>query len=439
MISLVPNPVGGRPLTLNAFLAAAPGNLEVVVQEFMNGNIELFVQAGDVIGNYKQVGIDIRFLDSCGTLAPATRITSPVVPRGRPINPSYFLYLVRAPANAGRVNMLTAFYGEAPPLHNTHPLDFLFSEGAVTGRNGNLDQILDMAAAHPPKPLHMTVSVETTAGRIIANRAIDIAALGDWHESRNASNPYNTNSPVRWRNYGTQAADVTPADIPKFRTEVKGGLNNRIPSGAAFDHDHTPIERHYNAVVTYWERYSSIFNAVAAAFDVPCDLAIAIACNETAAPGRPWYDPINFNATHEMDVIAMEPLRVAPPAVPGATPAQQALLLQYANLAGGDYPGGPFVMVRNVNLLVPWNGAVQVHAASPLTWADLRQLVNDFSRPPARAVLVSPGMMQTLVTTAADDIQWLKEIYGENCIREISITHNDVVLTADDPPGALTA
>src|SRR6266496_3876394 len=96
----------------------------------------------------------------------------------------------------------------------------------------------------------------------------------------------------------------------------------------------------------------------------------------------------------------------------------------YLNLAGANGANAP--------IPVPWNGAAAVNAGNPLTWEDLRQLINDF---PSN-VSVSPGITQTLVETARSDMVWLEEIYGAGAIQALSIVHNGVPLVADAPPAA---
>lgn len=432
-IILVPNPAGGpkRPKqTLQAFLAADPANLNNVVQDFMNGNTELFVQAGDVIGNFMDVKVDIRFLDSCGTFAPApkARVDSPITPFGRPLNPSYFLYMVRRAGNAAHVNMKTNFQIPPPDLDHTHPLDHLLSQASIAAAKGNLDQVLDVAAAHPPKPLNLTLDVKDNAGNTIAGKGLPVAALGDWHEARNASNPYNTDAPVQWRNYGAMAGDNVFNDYCKFLTQVKAGQDNLLPNLLSdkthFNHQHAPASSHHNGVQTYWERYAPIFNVVAEAFEVPCEILVTIACKETAQ-GR-WFNN-KFAKTHEMDTIRMEPLATAPAAITPDT-VHRGYLNNYLALAGGVGGDG-----ANADIPVPWSGGGNVREGNPLRWDQLEELVDNYPK----EVRVSPGVMQTLISTAKIDLKWINEIYGNNYIRGISIVHNGVNLVCDDPPNNL--
>jgi hypothetical protein len=426
-ITRLPNPAGGT-YTLAAHLAANPGDVNRLVQDFMNGAISLFVRAGDIIGNFGNVSVTISFVDSCGTLTPApgNPPVAPVVPGGRPLNPSYFLFLVRAPGNAAEVNMLTEFAAAPAALADTHPLDHLLAPAAVATAGGNAEQALDVAAAHPPKPLHVTIDVRNAAGVVIAARGISIANAGDWHESRNATNPFNTNAPVRWRYFGNLPGDVAAADFATFRTQVKPGQVPQLPGGAAFNHEHAPTQANTDRVRAYWSRYAAIFNAVAEAFEVPCDLQVALACKET---GPPWFDAV-FANSHEMDVIRMEPLNAAPATIT-ANAADQALLTQYRDIAGGV--GGAHNLGANAEIPVPWNGGGLVAAPVALTWDQLAGLIADFPR----RVRVSPGVMQTLVKTAHDDTDWVADVYGTGYVDNIGIVHNGVALSADDPPAGL--
>jgi hypothetical protein len=313
---------------------------------------------------------------------------------------------------------------------------------------GNLDQVLDLTATHPPKPAHVTTPVLDAAGASIAGRGIHIGALGDWHQSRNALDPFNTPSPIRWRNFGNQPGEALQlADFCRFLTQVRPGMNNLLPGPAPFDHQYTPIASQSNKIQTYWTRYSAIFNVVADALEIPCELLVAIACKETAGGG--WFNPGSFAASHEMDTIRMERLRArnpagAPPPVPAAIPAlitanatQRARLANYLALAGYfvDMPG-PAANIQggpngdNANIPVPWNGAVAVDPPNPLTWDDLQILVDAFPD----NVKVSPGVMQTLVQTARGDTQWLAQMFGSGFIHTLGITHAGVPLVADDPP-----
>jgi hypothetical protein len=424
---------GNVSLTLNQYLALAPENAERVLQEFMLGSLELFVRAGDVIGNFRNLPVEIRFLDSCGSLAGGGAGAAPPVPAGRAINPSYFLYQVRRPANLldpqgppqAAVTMLTSF--DAAPEGNTrHPFEFFFDlYNTTVAQSGNPDQYVDPAAAHPPRPLLVTIPVQDAAGTVIAGRGIQIAALGDWHESRNAANPFNTAAPVRWRTYGTGANDNVFADRGRLVTEVKAGQVTRLPGGAAFDHRHVPTAVHQGWLSTYWTRYSAIFNAVADALELPCELLAAIACNETA--GGVWYNAANFLNSGEMNITRLEPLSQQP-AVITQNAASQVLLGHYATLTGGVGGAG-----GNATVPVPWSGGTPVRAGNPLTWNQLRDLMDDFPD----QVRVSPGVMQSLVKSADEDMSWAAAIYGDDYLSGIQIQHNGVTLSTDTPPASL--
>jgi hypothetical protein len=416
-------------MTLQAFLAAAPGNIDIVAQAFMNGTAQLFVRAGDVIGNFRAQVVDLHFLDSCGAMNPAIGVAGPIRPTGRPLSPSYYLHIIREARNAAQVNMRTSLAAAPAALNQTHPLDHLLSAAVVAAGGGNADHVLDHAIVNPPKPRMVTVPVEDAGGNAIAGRGLPINSLGDWHESRNASNPFSTAAPVRWRFYGSQVGDVNRIEWCEFRSEVKAGMINLLPGGAAFDDTYAPAANDTNRVATYWNRYSHIFNLVADAFEMPCEILVAIACKETA--GGAWYNAGTFANSREMDIIRIEPLNANPNAI-SAVAAQQARLTNYLNIAGGGagVAGAPHANGANAEIPVPWDAATAVRAGNPLTWADLRQLINDFPR----NVRVSPGIMQTLVETARSDIRWLEDVYGTAAIPALSIIHNGVVLMVDAPP-----
>lgn len=412
-----------HPLTLQQYLAADPAHLEELVVEFMAGRKELFVRAGDAIGNFRTGRVELRFLDSCGELT-----TTPSVPGGRPLNPAYFMYLIRSATNAANVTMLTALVPAAPnPPTTTHPLYFVLDPQHIidAGREPSIG--VDLAATEPPLPRHITVVVQDAAHAPIALFGIPMRGLGEWHESRNAANPFSTGAPVRWRLYGNQAADVNSDDYGKFITEVKTGSANRLPGPGVFDHQFTPDPLvHTIKFQSYWSRYCNIFNLAAATFEVPVELMIAIACSETSTGY--WYNAA-FANTHEMDIIRMEPLSRLPASIsPNA--AQQLILTNYMNLTGGVSGGG-----GNANLPVPWSGALAVHAPNPLTWGELRGLIPSYPND----VKVSPGIMQALVGTALGDLTWGRAFYGAGYVHALSINHNGVALIADAPPATRDA
>lgn len=423
---------GGGSQTLQQYLAASPANLQRVFEAFMLGELELFVRAGDVIGNFRLLPVEIRFL-STGTRPANAAPARPAPPAGRPVNPSYFLYLVRSAANtvdppgaAGpRVTMLTAF-AHVPVDRTRHPFEFFFGNAAtIEGAEGNVHQHVDPAAAVPPRPLHVTVPVLNAAGNPIAGRGITFGALGDWHQSVNSANPV-TAAPVRWRYYGAAAGDNVAADRGRFITEVRPGQANRLPGGAAFDHLHTPAAgTHVAPVRTYWERYGGIFNAVAEAFEIPCELLVTIACKEST--GGWWYDGGVFVNTDEMNVIRMEPIEGVPANIAPGNAQHQAWLTQYATFAPAN--------IYNAAIPVPWAGGSRVHHTQPLTWDQLATLCDRY---PA-AVRVSPGVMQTLVGTALDSLGWARGMYGDAVLTGLAIQHNGVDLAVDLPPAGRLA
>lgn len=405
---------------LDAYLAAAPSNIDVVLEEFLFGVTEIFVRAGDVVGNFRPYAIDISFHDSCGSISPDTVTGVPIIIRGRPLNPSYYLYVVRSSANrnANRVTVLTNV-GLTP----SHPLDHLFLAANIPA-TGNQNQSVDFTAAVPPKPLHVTVPVQTAGGDEIAGRGIAIGALGLWHESRNAVHPYATSAPVEWRNYGVDAADTNENDLCRFMTRVKIGQSNVLPGGAAFDHAHTPAALHDGRVRTYWERYDRIFNAVADALELPCELLVSLACAETSTGA--WFNSA-FAASREMHVIRMEPLSRQPAAIEPTNAVRQGWLTAYMNITGGVNGVG-----ANAYLPAPWHAASRVSAAHTLTWGELAELIRRYPD----GVKVSPGVMQTLVGTASSDIAWARGFYGDAFLTALTFVHEPtgVVLTADALP-----
>ena len=443
---LDPNSI--ESVTLGDYIAADPSNLVKVVSRFMAGSSEIFVRASDVIGNFRNLNVELRFIDSCGNPT-----TNPAPPGGRSLNPAYFLYLVSSTTNAANVTMLTSLIAVAPnPPDTTHPLLFLLDPARVVAAGQDSSLGWTLAATRPPPPLHVTVQVQNSAGVTIAASGIPMRGLGEWHQSRNAANPFNTGAPVKWRLYGNQSADTNVTDYGRFITQVFPGMSNQLPGPVAFDHQFTPQNIHNNRVPTYWDRYRYIFNQVANAFQFPVEILIATACTETSIdlPNFHWYDPI-FANSREMDVIRMEPVfRKIAAGVPVPTPAQvaaqitanvgdQALLVNYMNLAGlriqqGNNPQQIAVVGpkgANALLPVPWSGGTPVQAGNPLTWNQLRDLIQSYKD----NVKVSPGVMQTLVETARDDLNnWGASFYGAGFVHLINILHNAVPLVADNPP-----
>jgi len=415
-ISSIPNPGGGRPLTLGAFLRGDATRANDVVANFMSGSIELFVQAGDVLGNFSDVQVEIRMIDSCGSQNPSREGQGIIAPSGHPLNPSYFLYIVRSARNSGVVNMLTQFHATpADDPNQIHPLEHILRPPLPIPDTG---QELDLEASHPPKPLHVTVTVLNAGGSPIAKKGIPIDALGDWHESRQRTNPYSSAAPVAWRYYGTMASDTVESDYCSFVTQVNPGQASLLPAG--INHRHEPQAIHSDRVRAYWERYGSIFNVVAEALEIPCEILVAISCKETATGG--WYST-NFATSHEMDTVRLEPLVGTPAALARGNAADQALLTNYQNLAGPPANG------TNANMPAPFPIATRVNAGIPLTWTQLADLIRRY---PGN-VRITPGLMQVQPVVALAGLNLISEIYGLDYVSSIHISHNGVDIVADAP------
>lgn len=418
-------PTGQPPQTLGAYIAAAPGNLDLFLASVMAGTAEMFVRAGEVIGNFETQSIELRFIDSC-----ANPVTFPAEPGGRSLNPAYYLSLVRLAANnqagaAGRVMMTTALSAPVPnPPTTTHPLDFLLDTARAAAAGAPADVALVLGTTTPAKPLHIHVNVTAPGGQMLATTGIPMRGLGNLHQSRNAANPFSTKAPVKWRLVGNLPADTTAADFGLMITEVVTGKANRLPGPGAFDHTFAPGVTQADRVDVYWTRYAAIFNAVATAYDIPIELLVAIACSETSTGA--WYNA-TFANSHEMDIIRMEPLPRTPATIT-ADAAKQALLNNYSAMTGGVGGNG-----ANANIPVPWSGATAVKPANALTWDQLKDLMNDFPGD----VRASPGIMQELVTAAKDDLAWTAAIYGAAFVSTISIMSGGVALTADAPPAGV--
>mgnify|MGYP000665181313 CR=1 FL=1 len=357
---------------------------------------------------------------------------------GNPLNPSYFLYVVMNATNTTKVNFLTHMINSTD-VSDTHPLLFLL--GATNLPPAADHMVVDLLRTHPPAPLHVTRDVTMPILGVIAMKGLKLNALGEMHESRNSSKPRGTVAPVRWRNYGDDAADVIPDRIGTILSEVKAGATNRVPGGAVFDVLFTPSTSHSTKVTTYWSRYGVAFNAVAEAFEIPCELLVAVACKETSGGG--WFDTV-FANSHEMDTTRLEPLLVIiGNAAPVPTDAQlsasvtsnaahHGALNAYRAAAGYVLQRKNRTFIRkggpngdNANIPVPWNGAANV--APMLTWTSLALLAGNYRV----NVRISPGVMQTLVWTARADLGWIASIYGANYINSIQISINGVMLSVD--------
>jgi hypothetical protein len=410
-ITRIAKPAGKTQL-LGDFLDEGAANVDMLVQKFLGGTAEILVQCGDVIGNFKGLDIEIRFLDSCGNPVPDSVTGTPIAPRGRPLNPSYYLYIVRSQANAKYVSLLDNLSAN---LTSPHPLDHIFNAANIPA-TGNKEQALDMTADHPPKPLHATIDVRNSAGTDIAKRGISIDALGMYHESRNFAKSSGTTASLRWRNYGNQIGQTDDAWFCKLISEVKLGKKNLLPL-ADLDPNFEPSATQSDNVKRYWDRYYAIFNLVADAFEIPCELLLAIACTETSD----WFNSV-LTSSHEMDVIRMEPLKGTPP---NPSSAQQIMLTNYKAIAGSKG--------ANPKIPVPWDGTAYVASPNDLRWSELAGLVRDFKD----NVQVSPGIMQILVSSARGDLDWVGEIYGTDYVEGLSILHNTVTLRVSQPPQSL--
>jgi len=414
IIMVVPT-VGAAPQTLAAYLTAAPGNVDLFLAQVMAGTAEMFVRAGEVIGNFETQSLELRFIDSCGNL-----VTNPAKPGGRPINPAFFLSLVRPIRNnATRLTMLTALSTAAP----LHPLDFLLDSARVSAAGAAPDTAVVLVAGPPAKPLHLHVDVQDDAANVLATTGIPMRGLGQWHQSRNAANPFLTNAPVRWRLRGNLAEeDTNAAQYGHMVTQAVAGSEQRLPGG--IDHDFPPDAVRTNRVQVYWTRYGAIFNVVAAFFEIPVELMLAIACAETSTGW--WYDPVFANSL-EASILRLEPLKVQPSVI-SSDPARIAILTNYMTMTGG-IPGTG----ANPHFPILWSGESKVQAPNALTWNQLRDLINDFPK----RVLVSPGIAQVLVGTAKGDLIWAEDFYGAGFIHTISISHNGVLVRADNLPDSL--
>ncbi len=223
-------PTGQQPQQLGAYIAAAPGNLDLFLDSVMAGTAEMFVRAGEVIGNFETQSVELRFADSCANPA-----TFPAEPGGRSLNPAYYLSLVRLAANnqggaAAHVTMLTELTAPVPnPPTTIHPLDFLLDMARVTAAGAPADVALVLGTTTSAKPLHIHVSVTAPGGQALATTGIPMRGLGTLHQSRNAANPFNTQAPVKWRLVGNLAADTTAADFGRMITEVVPDTRTSYP------------------------------------------------------------------------------------------------------------------------------------------------------------------------------------------------------------------
>jgi hypothetical protein len=204
---------------------------------------------------------------------------------------------------------------------------------------------------------------------------------------------------------------------------VKAGQASRLP-GTSFDHLFAPATVHDTRARGYWNRYGDIYNAVVRVFEIPCELLVAISCQETGA----WSDnPTDATRRdQETNVIRMEPLRKAVTAIT-SDPTHQSYLNLYLAMAGGVGGSG-----ANANIPIPWNGGSALKSTTTLTWDQLTLLINTYPND----VLVSPGMMQTVIRNAQADLTWIAEIYGPTYITSINflVGTPPIRLTADALP-----
>ncbi len=379
---MVKAPGQSKPQLLGTYLSGSNFGTQksTVLDLFMNGDIELLVRAGDSIGNFAiSRAVSIQFLDVCGAISPTSSPARPFQPQGRPINPSYFLYhLLSAPTQT--VNILTSLdplvdldTGHAHPL--THLLGRSTDKQSRDAKNAQFDWRSDVS----PRPLHVTRQLSG------GNRLLRFGGLGIFHESRNASNPFITRATHQWRIYGDKQEDTDRALSGKLILYDKSSKKN--------EPDIQPAQNQRNRIEICWTRYATIINAVALAFEVPCECLLAFAIKETG---------FRLTGETEESVIRLEPLKVTTD-----LPQQNAQIQAYQLAAG--------VNGRAITIPIPWAGDQHVHTASSLTWTQLAALNQQFPN----NVRTSPGIVQTLVRDAHTNLSRIQAIYGPNYIRTI--------------------
>jgi hypothetical protein len=413
----------GKVITLGAYLDANTANAGTWIASFRTGDVSLFVKAGDVIANFFADEIELQFVDSCG-VPPAS---TPNAVMGRATNPSYFLHTLFK--DTAHSNQLTKLDTQADAETDAaHPLMHLYRTVSPVPATTNADQFLDLTAALAPKPKLVTIDCKNDANDVLADAAIGIGTLGTWHKSRNSASEAEAKAVVSWRLYGNDASDTDDTLRGTLITQLSPPATSALlPGGAAFDHMLTPLTgAAADRVTRVWNLYHPIFNAVAQAFQVPCEILATIVCSETGA----WFD----NGT-DTDVIRMEPLDVPVVVTPGT------VLAKYKTLAGQNYmvngvkhygPGANPIMPR------PWKGATPVGAGGP-TWNELRDLVHNNPD-----VKVSPGCTQVLVRSAGGALTWAVHRFGVELINDISINVTNsanvaTTLSVSAPPTAFNA
>lgn len=401
-----------------------------VIDKFISGNQELFVKAGDVIGNFSNNAITIKFLDSCGSIIPNQGSATSVF--GRPLNPSYFIYLFLSTTNTASVNLLTSI-SNSTNIQNTHPVNHLLLPANITDHS--YDYVgLDMNLDHPPKPLQITIPSTVPS---IDSKFLRIGTLSDFHESRNSPNP-NTCAPIRWRIYGNGPYDTDYNNLGKIIAEVKLGKNNLLPD--QFDVNFSPQIDHSNTVTEYWNRYGHMINAVAKTFEIPCELILAIAAKESG--GGSWYEKSNFVQSDEMNVIRLEPLKGTSSSIPNTSTSDRSYLSNYQSMVPSGDGGGcdaitPITWDDGVNIdpftvkySPPPPTSVRIPNPGNLTWLQLAQLAKKYPN----NVKISPGIMQTLISSAMTALRWIKDVYGIDYLANLKVTVDGINLSVDDPP-----
>ena len=386
---------GSQAVPFSTYIANT-ANLNAWIAGFKAGTEQLFVQAGDLIGNFVDNDMEICLCDSCGgwgdeALKP---------PLGREINPSFYLYtgFGTAAQTDTHATVLTAIDTNAvPDLDPVHPLVFAYRPFAPITSATNEDQFLDYHATTSPRPTLVTVNCWNVALHDLADQAVALGPLAKWHKSRNASSGEESKAPIEWRYRGEDAEDVLPALYGRLVTRFAGeeGGDGLPGGGTAFDFDLEPpaIGQHVVAV-DIWNAYCPLFNAAAKAFQVPCELLVSIFCAESGDV---------FPAGQDADVVRLPPLGslvlVAPPTERAA----------YAALAGTT--GATAFMPR------PWSPNAFVIGTSGLTWAMLQDLVTIDPE-----VKVRIGATGLTAPHAYDDLEWARRLYGTTFLTAISAT-----------------
>ncbi len=423
--------------SIGSYLGDDDSKVDNFLDDFLSGGTELMVRAGDTIANLlEHEEVTIIFRDSCGNKKLEIGVSEdsfgfPI--KGNILNPSYFLFLLLK--NPSTTNLLTKIESSPSAIDEIHPLVFLLQKENLPSNGEHMT--LDLSSSFPPPPLLISDIVYHPILTDFSFKGIEMGALGEWHESRNSPNPVETKAPVQWRNYGKFDGETNFSEIGRFLVKLKPdkldlipGLKKEGDTYEGFDTSFTPQSSDIRKVKLFWERYSSQINVAAEVFEVPCELILAIACKESAAPGFFWFDNDDFEKSNEMSVIAMEPLRnrQGPSFFKEENPDHEVLARKYENLAGRT--GATETNVRNVIIPTPWNDNEKVHPEYPLKWGELKTLVHNYKN----IVRVSPGIIQTLIFRAKEMIDWTAAMYGPDFISSLSININNVKLTAINPP-----